>query len=67
MNIRVCYEKEVTIFLHPLASKGGAFVSKLGLVFKIDNLRQRVVDFTFSLLTLHFSLFSTVDFGGSNK
>ena len=25
---------------------------------KIDNLRQKVVDFTFSLLTLHFSLFS---------
>ena len=30
---------------------------------KIDKFRQKLVDFTFSLLTLHFSLFSNVDFG----
>ncbi|MBQ5798273.1 MAG: hypothetical protein IIW16_00455 [Clostridia bacterium] len=31
---------------------------------KIDKFRVRLVDFTFSLLTLHFSLFSAADFGG---
>ena len=30
---------------------------------KIDKSRQRFVDFTFYLFTLHFSLFSMVDFG----
>ena len=34
---------------------------------KIDKFPQKLVDFTFSLFTLHFSLKPLSIFGGSNK
>ena len=42
-------------------------VQVLSPVPKIDKFRQRLVDFTFSLLTLHFSLFSFETCRSGNK
>ena len=56
--------------LHPLASKGGAFVLKLGLVFKtkiLSMIVSRIFVLYYSIFIIQYSLFTRQDFLMNNE